>query len=1644
MYATGDLARWRADGTLEYLGRIDNQVKIRGFRIEPDEIQVRLSQLDGVRAGVVVVREDQPGNPRLVAYVVLDGDPGRAAELPGELARELPDHLVPSAVVVLDELPVTGNGKVDRRRLPAPDATGLEPHELVAPRTDAERAVHEVCANLLGLDPDRFGVTDNFFALGGHSLLIPKLTSRLGAAGLRCELAAVFAAATLADLAAAAVAADGVAAFVPPAAGIPAGCRQITPAMLPLISLRPAEIATVVAAVPGGAANIQDVYPLAALQEGMLFHHLRDSAGDPYVLTGMFVFDDRGRLDAFVRGFNATVARHDALRTAVLSTGLSQPVQVVLRHAEVTPTELAVPAGGSAEQTVRDTLVGSQAMPLDQAPLARLRVAGDQGDGRWYLALNLHHLVDDATSLGLLFQEIVAHMGGRSHLLPEPVPYRHFLAHAQHRAATADPAGFFAERLADVTEPTTMFGLPDVHGDGQDVADLRLPLDAGLGQEVRRRARELRVSPASLFHAGWALVVAACSGRDDVVFGTVLSGRLQGPDGIERMFGNFINTLPVRVGLAGLGVRDLVLGIDRTLRELVRFEQTPLAVAHGSSGVATDGPLFNAILNCRHFEGADRVDQDEQRQAGFSSLVSVIERSNYPIAMSVDDYGDRFEVDAQIHREQDARTVIGYLETAMTGLVERLGSGRGDDRAGDVEVLPAALRQRLLTTGNTVTPPTAPPRRIPEWFEQVVAANPDAVALSADGTTTTYRELNERANQLAHHLRGLGVGADTLVALCLPRTAELVISVLAVLKAGGAYLPLDPANPADRLAHLLADSAPAVLVLAGPPPEGLRRPDLPVVDLRAEAARLAAGPTHDPAADGLSPSDLAYVIYTSGSTGKPKGVLVEHANVTRLFTTTEPWFGFGPADVWTLFHSFAFDFSVWELWGALLHGGRLVVVPQETTRDPAAFHALLCEEGVTVLNQTPSAFRQLIAAQGAAERPHRLRTVIFGGEALDVAALRPWRDRPVNRDTELVNMYGITETTVHVTYCPITGADSGRSASPIGRRLPDLRIYLLDRAGRPVPAGAVGELYVGGAGVARGYLNRPELTEQRFLADPFAQVPGARMYRTGDLARHRPDGTLDYLGRNDDQVKIRGFRIELGEIEARLTEHPAVEDARVVARDHGEADRRLVAYVVPAADRAPAVRGLARMAAADPDVLGQVHQLPNGVEVFHQNRSETEFLYEEIFTRHEYLRNGIDVRDGDVIFDVGANIGMYTLFAGLRWPKATIYSFEPVPPVYESLRRNVELHGLNATALPCGLAATEGEATFTFYRHNTVISSSRTTTEAAHEMVRSYLRNQEGRIGDGQASDEAVAELVDARLSSEEFSCRLRTLSQIVREHGIERIDLLKIDVESAEYEVLKGVDAAHWPLIRQVVVEVHDVDDRLEHVLVLLRALGFAVICEQDNQLLDNTALYNVYAVRPAEPRSEPVEPAVDRRWPGRAAFTEDLLAGLAAALPGYMVPSAVLPLDRLPLNHNGKLDLRALPDAAPAGAGPAEAPPATPTERAVAGVWAELLQVPPERIGQASSFFALGGNSLLVTRLVNRLTQATGAELPIQAVFETPTLAGMAAAVDRRAADRADVPDVITANLDTILESIGVIEAMTDDELAALEQPSGERGRV
>ncbi|WP_060482016.1 non-ribosomal peptide synthetase [Pseudomonas sp. NBRC 111119] len=1134
MYRSGDLASWQGDGTLRYLGRADQQIKLRGFRIELGEIEARLALCDGVRDVAVVLREDPPGGKRLVAYFTAAATVPDIAELHTRLQAQLPDYMLPAAYVHLDALPLTANGKLDRRSLPLPGRDAVVSRGFEAPQGEVETALAGIWAQVLNVE--QVGRHDHFFELGGHSLLAVTLVERMHQAGLSADVRVLFAQPTLAALAAAV--GEGREVQVPANAVLDDAC-SITPAMLSLIDLDQASIDRIIATVPGGAANVQEIYPLAPLQAGILFHHLSAEHGDPYLLQSRLAFDSLAHLQRWADALQAVIERHDILRTAVVSEGLDQPVQVVWRTARMSVTAIS----GLGEQDVLAALQArfdarQQRLDLTQAPMMRLVHAADPVNQRVVAILQFHHLALDHTAMEVIAGEMQALLTGRADQLAAPVPYRNYVAQARLAADEAAHEAFFRDMLGDLDEPTLPYGLADVQGEGHAIEEAHLGIDTHLALRLREQARHLGVSLASLAHLAWARVLGALANRTDVVFGTVLMGRLQGGAGADRALGVFINTLPLRIDLA-VPVAQAVSMAHQRLSALLMHEHASLALAQRCSGVSPSLPLFSALFNYRH---SSPVHSDAAGALQGMRLLGGEERSNYPLTLSVDDHGEGLSLSVLAQRGIEATQVARLMNQALGALADAL-QRPGDSVAAELPVLDAGARQQVLEGFNATARAYPAGHTVHALVEARAARSPQAAAVVQDGQVLSYGELNRCANRLAHHLIDGGVGVGDRVALCLPRNPQRLIALLAVLKTGAAYVPVDPAYPAERIAYLLADSAPARVLVDSTTRDRVGGAACTVLDCE----RWQGMADHNPQVNGLDAEQLAYVIYTSGSTGQPKGVMVEHATLANLVHWHCEAFAVGAGTHTSTVAGFGFDAVAWEVWPALCAGAALHL-------PPACIAGEHVDELLDWWLEQPLAVSFLptpVAEQALRrERQHpTLRTLLVGGDRL----------RQFERDPgfALVNNYGPTETTVVAT----AGRLMAGGPLHIGKPIANTRAYVLDAHRQLVPVGAVGELYIGGAGVARGYFQREALSTERFLADPFSDVVGARMYRTGDLVRWNPEGTLDYLGRNDDQVKVRGVRVELGEIEATLAAQPDVDTAVVLVRE----DRLLAWYTGSAA-----------------------------------------------------------------------------------------------------------------------------------------------------------------------------------------------------------------------------------------------------------------------------------------------------------------------------------------------------------------------------------------------------------------------------------------------------------------------------------------------
>ncbi|OUM08455.1 non-ribosomal peptide synthetase, partial [Pseudomonas syringae] len=1172
MYRTGDLARWTIDGSLHYLGRNDDQVKIRGFRIELGEIESRLSACAGVREAVVIAREDEPGEKRLVGYVL--PQPGMspdAADLRATLLEHLADYMVPSAFVLLSALPLTTNGKLDRKALPAPDASAYARREYEAPQGPVEPILAGLWSELLGIE--RISRHDQFFELGGDSLLAVKLIERMRDTGLKVDVRVLFGQPTLLALAKTAGAGRDV---LIPANLIEPCVTRVTPQMLPLASLNQEQIDTLVATIPGGLANVQDIYALVPLQEGILYHHLANPEGDPYLLQGTLRMESRAHVEVFIEALQAVIDRHDILRTSVAWENLDEPVQVVWRQASLRTQEHALlpEKGDIADQLQALADPRRVRFDLRQAPLMELHLAEDSVHGGWVAVLLFHHLIDDATSLGILGREIQAHVEGRAAQLPASVPYRNYVAQSRLGISREEHEAFFQTALGDVNEPTLPFGLQDVQGDGTAIEEASAALETALCERLRAHARRLGVSNASLHHLAWGQVVARLSGREEAVFGTVLMGRLQGGQDAERALGMFINTLPLRVAAHGPSVKAAARQTHDRLAALLGHEHAPLSLAQRCSGVAPPTPLFSALLNYRHAAVAAQPGQGSDaglRWAGFE-LLGGEERTNYPLSLSVDDLGTDFGLTVQVSPGIGAQRVVGYMHAMLAQLADALDQDL-DVALQDLAFMPDAERDHLLHRFNACEKAFEPGLLVHQLFEARAHAQPEARAVSYEDQHLSYGELNRQANQIAHRLLELGVKIDDRVAICCRRSPEMIAGLLGILKAGAGYVPLDPDYPEERLSYMLEDSAPKVLLTQTGLATVFGDSHVPRVMLDGlQTDELSLQATHNPdlITQGHQPSHLAYLIYTSGSTGQPKGVAMPHGPLVNLmqWQLDEGVNSGHPAPATLQFAALGFDVAFQEVFSTLCAGAPLSLIHADTRLDLRKLYLHLCDARIERLYLPCIALQALAEAvledTSLRERTCALREVITAGEQLRITA-------PIRAlfehlsDCRLHNHYGPTESHVTTSFTLPERVCEWPILPPIGRPVANTRIYLLDAQLQPVPVGVAGEIYIGGACVARGYLNRDELTAERFLRDPFVMEGAARLYKTGDLGRYDADGVIEYLGRNDDQIKIRGFRVELGEIEARLAEHAAVRDAAVVAREDSPGDKRLVAYFTPQA-----------------------------------------------------------------------------------------------------------------------------------------------------------------------------------------------------------------------------------------------------------------------------------------------------------------------------------------------------------------------------------------------------------------------------------------------------------------------------------------------
>ena len=1137
LYRTGDFARYLPDGNIEFLGRIDHQVKIRGYRVELGEIEAVLGQHPTVREAIVMVREDDPGDKQLVAYVASNQQLSPTNnELRSYLGERLPDYMVPLAFVFLDVLPLTPNGKVDREALPAPDLNRPELEQsFVAPRTPIEEIIAEIWAEVLKLE--KVGIHDNFFDLGGHSLLATQVISRLRVTlQMELPLRYLFEYPTVSGLA-----------------------DRIEETRRQEQGLQSSSIQSV--------SRAKDL-PLSFSQQRLWFLDQYEPGSSVYNIPSAVRFTQALDVSALEQSLQELVNRHEALRTT-FSMVEGEAVQVIaptLKLALPVVDLSETPEAEREEQAHR--LAQEEArrpFDLSRGPLFRARLL-QLGKEDHVLSMTLHHIVSDGWSMGVMYHELSVLYQAFSNSQPSPLP--------DLPIQYADYAVWQREWLkGEELERQISYWKKQL----EEISPLQLPTDRprppvqthrgawqslSLSQELTGKLKSLsRKEGVTLYMAllaAFQTLLHRYSGQDDIVVGSPIAGRNRSE--IEGMIGFFVNTLALRSNLSGnptfkqllARVKEVALGAYA--HQELPFEKL-VEELHPERDLSYS-PLFQVMFILQNTS----VTGLKLGGIAVSPMRIGGETAKFDLTLSLSEGAEGLrgsvEYSTDLFHDATITRMLGHLQVLLEGIV-----ADPDRLICDLPILTEPERHQLLIEWNDTKKNYPTDKCIHELFEEQAEKSPDAVAVVFEDDQLTYHELNRRANQLAHYLGQLGVGPDVVVGLCMERCIEVVVGLLGILKAGGVYVPLDPNSPSERLAFVLEDTRAQILLTDQHAAKSLgTRPQAQVVRLDTEWQQFSRQVNTAPR-NQVTPDDLAYIIYTSGSTGSPKGVMGHHRGLVNRFSWMWDNYPFQQKEVCCQKTSLSFVDSLWELLGPLLKGIPSVILGDNVVKDPPAFIANLASQRVSRVVLVPSLLRTLLGADiDLQERLPQLRFCVSSGEALSKDLVDLFRQRMPQ--ARLINLYGSSEVAADVTYHEVTADNENSSPVLIGRPIHNTTIYILDATRQPVPIGVTGELYIGGDGIGRGYLNRNDLTIEKFIDHSFDGEPSRRLYKTGDFARYLPDGNIEFLGRIDNQVKIRGYRVELGEIEVVLSQHSAVRETVVVAREDVPEDKRLVAYVV--------------------------------------------------------------------------------------------------------------------------------------------------------------------------------------------------------------------------------------------------------------------------------------------------------------------------------------------------------------------------------------------------------------------------------------------------------------------------------------------------
>ncbi len=1401
----------------------------------------------------------------------------------------------------------------------------------------------------------------------------------------------------------------------------------ITPDLLPLLDITQDEIDHIVASVPGGVEAIQDIYPLTPLQEGMLFHYLMAEKGDPYLMWSIFAFADRETLNTFVETFNVIISRHDILRTCFRWEGLREPVQIVLRDARVSVEEVDINPddGDIVEQMKARFNPVHYRLDLQYAPLIKLLIAKDEQNDRLIVMRLQHHLTTDRTTGDVISSEIMAVMSGQGDKLPKPIPYRNFVAHVKSIEDNSQHEEFFRNLLRDVDQTTAPFGLLDVHRDGSGIIERSEVVGADISIRLSKLARSQGISLTSILHVAWGYVLARVCNTDKPVFGTVMFGRMETGGSNDRILGLSINTLPVVVH-TNEPVVECVRNMRDLLVDLLHHEHAPLTVTQKASNLPTGVPLFTSVINYRH---SGLLDRPQVNIPGVTAAkVSFIEQhegNNYPLTLSVDEYASEIQLSIQAATGIDPDLVLSLTKTAIASIVEALEQD-STKPLNSLAILTEEDELNLFSQWRgSHSPEDAEKRCIHHYFEEQVDATPNNVAVREAGATFTYRELEQRATELAANLQRVGVGKSTVVGLCLPRSVNQIAALLAIFKAGGTYLPLDPDYPTDRLNYLIEDSGCDILVTTSTLGNIItKKMHCKLLIDQLDALQTPQNLTSSMA----EPDDVAYLLYTSGSTGKPKGVVGLHRMLTcRLLPERKLRDG---TEIYGQKTSINFIDSFWEIFLPLTTGATIEIIPGESVQDPAELCHDIDDRNISHIVLVPTLLAGIAShLQNTGGKLPGLRYCVASGEPLSVELAN--RIKTVLPHIELINIYGTTEFW-DATFHQVIPFEPGASV-PIGYPMPNISFYVLDELLRPVPPGVEGELYVISPGMGPGYKGKDELTAKVFVPCPFEL--GQVMYRTGDRVCWHSDIGLEYLGRIDNQLNVHGFRIEPSEIETAMVAHPDVEEAVIVARDD---DMHLAGYVVPTVRDKEETIPFGLFYFSDSSISKETNEM----ELYIESVKEADRLgFNAIWTPERHFTHvaasfpnpsvlsaaaamvtqNIQLRSGSVVLPLHDPLrvaeewsvvdrlsgGRVALSFASGWvPDDFVLAPKDFDNRHEVMLKKMEevrelwrggtisrLNGVGATVevaiqprpiqpeLPTWVTAAGAVKTFTdagLVGANVLTHVLNMTTDGLAEKITAY-RNARKKAGFDPVTGKVAVMLhtyvkEDAASAIEEatpylenyFRSQLKLRKSVGEALGLE----VQTDQELSD-EVIKL--AVERFLATKALI------GSPESCKALVREIYDAgvdeIACLIDFGLPERNILENLKSLNQL------------RKSCLQGIRTSDMNSWLAGSLPSYMCPNSITVLEQLPQTPNGKIDRLALPDPRCGRSKPSYVAPRNSLEEGLASIWAEVLRL--EKVGISDRFFDLGGNSVSAIRMINRVQKSLGVKISMRELFQRQTIA-------------------------------------------------------